>query len=170
VSGYGPAKKTPTKAQNRSDARKVVAQGIGSLRGDRAPRAATRSPSPAELARLLPDDAVPGQPAGLEAPAPRTYVAREHLRRDIGSRVLVLDLAAPDAPDGAPLPPLDPDGNPMQYAADCVTHHVQKYFGAYPTACRGAKASHQWCPGCKSALARHHRLHSKASAQASPRR
>jgi hypothetical protein len=95
---------------------------------------------------------------------------KEHLRKDIGSRVLVLDLTAPDAPRGAPAPARDGDGNQLAYVADCVTHHERKYFGAYPTACRAAKASHQWCPGCKSELARHHRLHSKASAQANPRR
>jgi len=169
VSGYSSARKTTAKTQSKNDARKVIAQGMGNLAGVRARRATARSEIPSAPAQVIPEPEVPDQPGG-EPPAQRAYVAREHLRKDIGSRVLVLDLAAPDAPDGVPVPCRDPDGALLQYVADCITHHERKYFGAYATACRAAKASHQWCPGCKSELARHHRLHSKASAQASPRR
>jgi hypothetical protein len=178
VSGYTPAKKTAARAQRTTNPSKVIAQGMANLRRAKARRATARSgipPSvsaqaiPSVSAQAVPDPEVPDLP-GAEPAATRAYVAKEHLRKDIGSRVLVLDLAAPDAPRGAPAPSRDADGKPMLYVADCVTHHEQKYFGAYATACRAAKASHQWCPGCKSELARHHRLHSKASAQANPRR
>jgi hypothetical protein len=169
VSGYTPAKKTAGRAPRKTSAGRVIAQGMASLGGARARRATARSGIPSVPAQVIPDSAVPDLPAG-EPSAARAYVAREHLRKDIGSRVLVLDLSAPDVPPGAPAPSRDADGKAMKYVAGCVTHHEQKYFGAYATACRGAKASHQWCPGCKSELARHHRLHSTASAQASHRR
>jgi hypothetical protein len=117
-----------------------------------------------------PGDRRAGDRRAGEAQAARAYVAREHLRKDIGSRVLVLDLTAPDAPRDAPAPGRAAQGAAELYAADCVTHHEQKFFAAYATACRAAKASHQWCPGCKRDLARHHRLHSKANAQSNPRR
>jgi len=170
VSGYTPAKKAAARAQRTTNASRVIAQGMTSLRTAKARRATARSGIPPSVpAQVSPDPDVPG-PAEGEPSAPHAYVAKEHLRKDIGSRVLVLDLAAPDAPRGAAAPFRDADGKLLRYLADCVTHHQQKHFGAYATACRAAKASHQWCPGCKSELARHHRLHSKASAQASPRR
>ncbi len=186
MSGYSPARKTTAKSQNRGDARRVVAQGpakpVGPV-GGRARRATARSGIGSAPAQAVPAQASAAQassaqagasdtagPLGAEPPAQRTYVAREHLRKDIGSRVLVLDLAAPDAPAGAPVPSRDPDGVLLQFVAECVTHHERKYLCAYATACRAAKASHQWCPGCKRERARHHRLHSTASAQSSPKR
>jgi len=180
VSGYTPAKKTAARAQRKTSPSRVIAQGVANLgvaklanvRARRATAKSGTAPVPAPAAPAGPDPAdpaVPGGPGG-EPPAAHSYVMKEHLRKDIGSRVLVLDLTAPDAPRGAPAPSRDADGNQLRYVADCVTHHERKYLGAYPTACRAAKASHQWCPGCKSELARHHRLHSKASAQANSRR
>jgi hypothetical protein len=182
VSGYTPAKKPAARAQRKTNPSKVIAQGMANLGAAKlanvrprrataksgiAPVAAQASADPADLA----DSAVPEVPVpGGESPSTNPYVMKEHLRRDIGSRVLVLDLTAPDAPRGAPAPSRDAEGHKLQYVAECATHHERKYFGAYATACRAAKASHQWCPGCKRALARHHRLHSKASAQSSPRR
>jgi hypothetical protein len=181
MSGYSPAKKTTAKSQNRGDARRVVAQGpanpVGPV-GGRARRATARSGIGSAPAQAVPAQAGAAQagasdtagPPGAEPPAQRTYVAREHLRKDIGSRVLVLDLTAPDAPPGAPAPSRDPDGALLQFVAECVTHRERKYLCAYAPACRAAKASHHWCPGCKTELARHHRLHSTASAQSSPKR
>jgi hypothetical protein len=164
VSGYTPAKKAAARAQRKTNVSRVIARGMAKAR-----RATARSGIPSVPARVIPDPAVPDLPGG-EPPAAHAYIAREHLRKDIGSQVRVLDLTAPDTPHGAPAPSRDAEGKAMPYVADCVTHHQRKYFGAYATACRAAKASHQWCPGCKSELARHHKLHSKASAQASPRR
>ena len=178
MSGYSPAKKTTAKSQNRGDARRVVAQGPVNPVGARTRRATARSGIGSAPAQAVPAQASAAQasasdppgPPGAEPPAQRTYVAREHRRKDIGSRVLVLNLAAPDAPAGAPVPSRDPDGVLLQFVAECVTHHERKYLRVYATACRAAKASHQWCPGCKSELARHHRLHSTVNAQSSPKR
>jgi hypothetical protein len=164
------ARRTTARSGISSGPAKVVADPAGSD----LPRGDLRVGDP-RADGLRPGD-IPGGGArggdkrAGDAAAARTYVAREHRRRDIGSRVLVLDLTAPDAPRDAPAPARAARGAAVLYAADCVTHHEQKFFAAYPTACRAAKASHQWCPGCKSELARHHRLHSKASAQSSPRR
>jgi hypothetical protein len=177
VSGYTPAKKAAARAQRMTNPSKVIARGMANLGvaklANVRPRRATAksgiAPVAAQASADLADPAVPGVPEG-GPPGTNPYVMKEHLRKDIGSRVLVLDLTAPDAPRGAPAPSRDAEGNKLQYVADCATHHERKYFGAYATAGRAAKASHQWCPGCKSALARHHRLHSKASAQSSPRR
>jgi hypothetical protein len=191
MGGYTPARKTAARAQRKTNVGRVIARGMASLGSAKARRAAAmargvtaRSGKAAGPAKASADHAGADLPAGDlrvsdlragdkragEAPAARAYVAREHLRKDIGSRVLVLDLTAPDAPRDAPAPVRAARGAAVLYAADCVTHHEQKFFAAYPTACRAAKASHQWCPGCKRDLARHHRLPSKASAQSSPRR
>ena len=195
MGGYTPARKTAARAQRKTNVGRVIARGMASLGGAKAGRAiarARRATARSGPAKVVADPAGSDLPSGDlrvgdlragglrpgdmpgggarrgdkragDAAVARTYVAREHRRKDIGSRVLVLDLTAPDAPRDAPAPG-------VLYAADCVTHHEQKFFAAYATARRAAKASHQWCPGCKSELARHHRLHSKASAQSSPRR
>jgi hypothetical protein len=168
VSGYIRARKTTAKTQRGGGTRRVIARGVTNLGNGKA-RGVTAKPAvlPGQ-APVIPDQAA--SPALEDVPSRRGYLAREHLRRDIGSRVLVLDLAAPDAPPAAPGGFRDPDGAMLRYAADCVTHRERKYFGGYATASRAAKASHQWCAGCKTELARHHRLQSKASAQASARR
>jgi hypothetical protein len=168
VSGYLSARKTTAKTQHRNDGRRVIARGMANLGNGKSRTAAARSPVLPEPAAVVPDPMVGSLPA--DVPSGRGYLAREHLRRDIGSRVLVLDLAAPDAPRRSAGVQRGADGRELRYAADCITHDERKYFGGYATACRAAKASHQWCAGCKTELARHHRLQSKASAQASARR
>jgi hypothetical protein len=110
-------------------------------------------------AQVIPPRPVPPRPAS-ERPGQR-YLAREHVRRDIGSRVRVLYLRAADAPPAVAEPRRDAEGVLMYYVADCITHGGSKYFRMFATACRAAKASHQWCPQCKSELIRHHRLHTR---------
>jgi hypothetical protein len=167
VSGHTPAQKTTAKAQRKNDNR-VIARAMSNLGSARARRATARSEIPSVPAQVIPEPAVPARPG--DSAAQRAFIARDHHRRDIGSHLQVLDLAAPDAPAGAPEPFRDPEGVMMRFVAYCVTHDERKHYGGFATACRAAKASHQWCPNCKTELARHHRLHSKANAQPSPKR
>jgi hypothetical protein len=165
VSGYTSARKTTARAQRKDDGQRAIAQGTANTGSARARRATARSEIPSVPAQVIPDPAGPGQQQVSSAQHP--YLARDHLRRDIGSRLQVLSLQAPDAPDGSAKPFRDPEGILMQFVAYCVSHDERKYFGGFATACRAAKASHQWCPACKASLARHRRLSSKANAQPS---
>jgi hypothetical protein len=112
-------------------------------------------------AEIIPDQPTPSRPAA-EAPA-RHYRAKAHLRRDIGSKIEVLDLAAPDTPPGAPPVPRDADGEAMPYLALCLSHGARKHFMAYSSAVRAAKASHHWCDACKKELIAFHKLHARVS-------
>lgn len=115
---------------------------MSGLRSGRARRAtATEVRDPSVPAQVIPEPAGLARPEGSSPQ--RAFIARDHLRRDIGSHVQVLDLQAPDAPAGAPEPLRDREGILMRFAADCVTHAERKYFGGFATACRAAKASHQ---------------------------
>jgi hypothetical protein len=98
-----------------------------------------------------------------EVPPGIRYRAREHVRRDTGARIVLLDLEAPDAPPGAPEPFRDADGMWLRYAAECETHGQRKFFAAQGAACRAVKASHQWCASCKDAVIRHHKLAGSAA-------
>jgi hypothetical protein len=120
-----------------------------------------RSELPIRPAEIIPDQPVPARPA-LEAPG-RQYLAKEHVRRDIGSQIQVLDLTAPDAPAAAPPALLEPDGTSMPFLVRCLTHGPSKYFKAYSSAARAAKASHHWCEACKKELIAFHKLHSRVS-------
>ncbi len=118
-----------------------------------------RSELPIVPAEIIPDLPVPSRPAA-ETPA-RHYLAKEHVRRDIGTKIAVLDLAAPDTPPGAPPVLQDADGEPMPYLVRCMTHGTQKHFMAYSSAVRAAKASHHWCDTCKKDLISFHKLHAR---------
>lgn len=80
--------------------------------------------------------------------------AREHVRRDIGSRVVVFELGAPDNPEDLAAPPRDPQGADVHWAVRCLTHDETTYFGRHRPAIQAVKASHTWCAGCASAIAR----------------
>jgi hypothetical protein len=150
-----------TRAQRRVEAHNVAAEAshIGS---PRRRRANARSELPIAPAEIIPEQPAPARPTLEDVPT-RHYLAREHVRRDIGSRIHVLDLAAPGAPASSPPVIQDHDGSAMPYLVLCLTHGAQKYFTAYSSAVRAAKASHHWCEPCKKDLIAFHKLHSRAT-------
>jgi hypothetical protein len=97
----------------------------------------------------------------------RSYIAGEHVRRETGSRLLILDLQAPDAPEDRLRPFMDPDGAVMHFAVECLTHHTMpRYFADSAQAHRAAKTSHKWCDGCMKAVGSStQKMRSRARAQ-----
>jgi hypothetical protein len=153
------------RAQRKAEAHNVTAQA-GYLSSVRSRRAAPRSELPrSELpiapAEIIPEQPIPARPA-LATPG-HHYLAKKHVRRDIGSHIQVLDLAARNAPASAPPAVKDHEGEPMPFLVSCLTHGGQKYFRAYNSAVRAAKASHHWCEGCKKEVIAFHKLHARVS-------
>jgi hypothetical protein len=155
-----------TARAQRSNGQKITAQAsyLGNITGRRA---TARSELPIAPAEIIPDQPAPSRPA-LEGPG-RRYLAREHLRKDIGSQIHVLDLAAPDTPASAPPALQDQDGVPMPFLVRCLTHGASKYFTAYSSAVRAAKASHHWCEACKRELIVYHKLHGRVGSHQAQR-
>lgn len=85
--------------------------------------------------------------------------ARERVRRDIGSHVLVDQLGAPDTPEDVSDPFSDVRGINMHWAARCVTHDQTRYYAEHRRALQAVKTSHTWCPGCAAAVAANRRIH-----------
>ena len=90
--------------------------------------------------------------------------AREHVRRDIGSRVAVFELGAPDNPEDLSAPTGDSRGAAMRWATRCLTHHETRYFGEHRAAIQAVKASDTWCAGCAAAVAGNRRIRNRARA------
>jgi hypothetical protein len=88
--------------------------------------------------------------------------AREHVRRDIGSHIAVLELGAPDNPQDLTGPFRDPQGDKMRWAVRCLTHEETRYFGGHRAAIQAVKASHTWCAGCAAAVANSRRVRHRA--------
>ncbi len=158
MAGYSEARRATAKTQRSDDAHRVVAQGTANL-GGRGRRATARSDLLSAPAEVIPERPPPPRPASW--PSARHYLAKEHRRRDIGSRIVVLDLGAPDRPASAPPVIEDHDGAAMQFLVVCTDHHQQKHFKTFGTAWRSAKASHQWCDRCKRELIAFHKLHAR---------
>lgn len=91
--------------------------------------------------------------------------AREHVRRDIGSHVVVFELGAPDNPEDLTGPFRDPQGTEMHWAVRCLTHEDTRYFGGHRAAIQAVKASHTWCAGCSEAVANNRRIRHRARAR-----
>ncbi len=151
-----------TKTQRKVEAHNIAARQASRLDRRRGPRATARSELPIAPAEIIPEQPTPARPA-LEAVPLRAYVAREHVRRDIGSWIQVLDLEVPGAPASAPPVLQDQDGTAMPFLVQCLTHGARKYFTAYSSAVRAAKASHHWCESCKKDVIAFHKLHSRAT-------
>jgi hypothetical protein len=88
--------------------------------------------------------------------------AREHVRRDIGSHVVVYELGAADNPEDLSGRFSDPQGHEMRWAARCLTHEDTRYFGGHRAAIQAVKASHTWCVGCAEAVANSRRVRHRA--------
>jgi len=91
--------------------------------------------------------------------------AREHVRRDIGSHVVVFELGAPDNPEDLSGRFSDPQGHEMRWAVRCLTHEDTRYFGGHRAAIQAVKASHTWCAGCAEAVANSRRVRHRARAR-----
>jgi hypothetical protein len=153
------------RAQRKADAHNVAAQA-SYLSAVRSRRAAPRSELPRSELPIAPAEIIPEQPVPARPALPRSghhYLAKRHVRRDIGSNIQVLDLAASNAPASAPPAVKDHEGEPMPFLVSCLTHGGQKYFRAYNSAVRAAKASHHWCEGCKRDVIAFHKLHARVS-------
>jgi hypothetical protein len=150
-----------TARAGRIDGQKITAQAsyLGNVTGRRA---TARSELPIRPAEIIPDQPVPARPAP-EAPGYHQYLAREHVRRDIGSQIQVLDLAAADTPASAPPPLKDHEGASVPFLVRCLTHGASKHFKAYSSAVRAAKASHHWCEACKRELISFRKLHARVA-------
>ncbi|HET9171773.1 MAG TPA: hypothetical protein VFN97_20215 [Actinospica sp.] len=88
--------------------------------------------------------------------------AREHVRRDIGSHVVVFELGAPGNPEDLGAPFRDPQGVEMRWAVRCLTHEETRYLGHHRAAIQTVKASHTWCAGCAEAVANSRRVRHRA--------
>jgi hypothetical protein len=88
--------------------------------------------------------------------------AREHVRRDIGSHVVVYELGAADNPEDLSGWFSDPQGHEMRWAVRCLTHEDTRYFDGHRAAIQAVKASHTWCAGCAEAVANSRRVRHRA--------
>ena len=164
MANFTTSKKSTRKARRKDDGARVTAHALSQGRSAKAQGQLKSGGSPdiADTADEVPTVQVP---TVADEQSPGGYVDREHVRRDIGSHVLVLDLAAADAPADAPKPFLDPDGAEQRFAAQCISHDQVAFFGSLRQATTAAKASHQWCSGCSDLLSGTAKVHSKARAQ-----
>ncbi|MEZ0066324.1 hypothetical protein ABIA32_002334 [Streptacidiphilus sp. MAP12-20] len=142
MSTHGTSARKTAKATRKDSGARVTAQALSTGRGPKA------------QGKLTGGVAAAPAPAAA-SPGGEAIAAKEHTRRDIGSRQLVFQLGAADAPASASGPFTSPDGVPMRFAAHCLTHAATKYFADPRQATRAAKASHTWCTGCAEALAGH---------------
>ena len=160
MSDFTTSKKSSRKARRKDDGARVTAHAMSQGRSGKA-QGRLNSPDSPDA-----DNTVTFQvPTVAEEESSGAYVNREHVRRDIGSHVLVLDLDAADAPADAPQPFLGPDGVEQHYAAQCISHGQIGFFGSLRQATVAAKSSHQWCDGCGDLLSGASKIRSKAHAQ-----
>jgi hypothetical protein len=88
--------------------------------------------------------------------------AREHVRKDIGSHVVVFELGAPDNPEDLTGPFRDPQEVEMHWAVRCLTHQETRFLGGHRAAIQAVKASHTWCAGCAEAVASSRKVRHRA--------
>lgn len=166
VSGFTVKPRTTAKARHKDDQARVTAHAravgrTGKLRERDFAEGAAAAPAEPRQPPQVPE--VPrraGEPDG----------AREHLRRDINSRIAVFELGAPDNPPDLTAPFTDPRGAVMRWAVRCLTHGQTRYHAEHRRALQAVKGSHAWCPGCASAVAGSRRIRNRARAQRMQRR
>lgn len=153
LGGFTARPKTAAKPRHRNDRSWLNTHPLEARRTGKAKDELLENENPAPEAM---DQRVPEVPRHDAAPAG----ARERVRRDIGSHVLVFELGGPENPeDLAPEPFGDARGITMHWAARCTTHDETRYFAEHRRALQAVKTSHTWCPGCAAAVASSRRIH-----------
>ena len=182
---HNDARMATRKARRKDNAARITAQSMATMGSAKAHRPGApeehglehgpghgSAPSP-DHSLEHPDSMMSGSMAGPEHSVEdmhhtaRSYISGEYVRRDTGSKLLILDLQAPDAPEDRLRPFMDPDGAVMHFAVECVTHHTMpRYFADSAQAHRAAKTSHKWCDGCMKAVGSStQKMRSRARAQ-----
>jgi hypothetical protein len=156
--GFSVKPKTTAKPRHKDDRSWVNNHSLEVRRTGKAKDALLENEEPAVEAK---DQRVPEVPKHDGEPDR----ARERVRRDIGSHVLVYELGAPDNPDDIAEPFGDARGIKIHWAARCTTHDVTRYFAEHRRALQAVKTSHTWCPGCAAAVAASRRIHNRARGQ-----
>ena len=161
TTGFSVKARRTKKARHRDDRARVTAHA----------RAAARTGKVRELENGELEAPLPPPEQGQVPLVPRhegepVEAPREHVRRDIGSRVAVFELGAPDNPDDLPAPFTDPRGAVMHWAVRCHTHGQTRYHALHRRALQAVKRSPAWCPGCAAAIesSRSRRIHKRARA------
>ncbi len=151
--GFSVKPQTTAKPRHKDDRARKTAHALEVPRtGKPQDRLLENEEPPAELK----DQRVPVVPRRDEPEQ-----ARERVRRDIGSHVLVFELGAPDNPEDLSSEPFgDARGITMHWAARCTTHDETRYFAEHRRALQAVKTSHTWCSGCAAAVAANRRTHS----------
>lgn len=150
--GFSVKPKTTAKPRHRDDRSWVNNHPLEARRTGKAKDELLENEEPAAEAK---DQRVPVVPKRDEPDR-----ARERVRRDIGSHVLIYELGAPDNPDDLPDERFgDARGITMHWAARCTTHGETRFFAEHRRALQAAKTSHTWCHGCAAAVAASRRIH-----------
>lgn len=153
-SGFSARPKTTAKPRHRDDRSWLNNHALEVRRTGKAKDELLENREPAAEAK---DQRVPEVPGKREAEPDQ---ARERVRRDIGSHVLVYELGAPGNPADIHAEPFgDARGITMHWAARCITHDQTRYFAEHRRALQAVKTSHTWCPGCAAAVAASRRIH-----------
>ena len=156
--GFTVKAKTTRKARHKDDQARVTAHALSV---GRTGKAGERRPADLDSPRAEREQQVPRVPRRGNA---ERGEAREHVRRDIGSHVVVFELGAPDNPEDLSASFTNPQGIAMRWATRCLTHRETRYFGDHRAAIQGVKASHSWCAGCAAAVAGNRRIRNRARA------
>jgi hypothetical protein len=156
--GFTVKARTTKKARHKDDQARITAHARSVGRTGKA-RERERGYDEVEEQAVEPREQVPVVPRRENA---EPGEAREHVRRDIGSHVVVFELGAPDNPEDLTGPFHDPQGAEMRWAVRCLTHEETRYFGGHRAAIQAVKASHTWCAGCAEAVANSRRVRHRA--------
>jgi len=154
--GFTVKAKSTAKARHKDDQARVTAHALsvgrtGKARERRLTELDAPTPRRADQVPVVPrrENAEPGE-------------AREHVRKDIGSHVVVFELGASGNPEDLSAPFADPQGAAMRWAARCLNHEETRYLGDHRAAIQAVKASHTWCAGCAAAVAGNRRVRNRA--------
>lgn len=157
TTGFTVKARTTKKARHKDDQARITAHARSVGRTGKTPERGGYEELEEQLAATR--EQVPVVPKRDNAePEP----GREHVRRDIGSHVVVFELGAQDNPEDLSGPFRDPQGAEMRWAARCITHGETRYFARHRAAIQAVRASHIWCEGCAEAVASNRRIRHRA--------
>lgn len=106
-------------------------------------------------------------PRGRGAAGEYTYEIGTYVHRVTGSRVRLVDTAAPDGPRSALAPEITPDGKTLRYAVECLDHGAGPlFYGTLKEAERALRRSATWCAECAELLDTRPRVRTRNKAKA----